>query len=508
MSKNKVELVDKHVESFNKDVLMNIDDNPVDLEVAIDDMQYNLGDRITVKKSKKNIEVYLDNQLEINISSKNIYRFCKYIITSLQNKDFCNDVIAGNEDFLVKDIWKKIVVENNKSTIDEVFDNFFSLFFDKVKDYCIKHYQYNNISKSSKEVKYICIKFDKNDDTNLHIVSWLQKLLFPVYLLSKFKGIVSPVVSYICNNIQEVCISIDKIKELVDTRVDSLWLSNDRTSLFRWFEVVCNVSKEIIKTRSYREIVNNTLISAYNVNSMPAYIISILDRHLYTTLLMPSEDSISYYNNVSCDIVSRNNKRRIESIAFDTAVMKYIIPFNKYIIDNGYISSEEIDIIVSNYKRNYQFLKYIIIPYITRCGFMYHQFTLSSRQIDIAIFLYILLQNYKMLEPFSKLFISKKVEDLTTRIPNESIINSIKTNGLHVNDEVNKYFIVSNIKKMVQEISGRYVNLLNNTTFDIFANDILTEYLNYINKIIYSPGLMKLSFGYLTISNSDKLRFI
>ena len=463
-----------------------------------------LGNRIQIFTSKKQVKISLDDKEVIVLYGKNIYRTQKYIIPALSSDhEFISNVIEGREDVFVK-LWQDVsLVSPTNTTIKEVVSAFVDLIGDIVYDYCKKKYFHSITENKKAESKYVSIKFDEKDNVNLHYISIMQKIFFPLYYMNKFRDGTEHVVTYICEKYPEVYCSIEKIKQLINTRVDMLSSSSDRSSLFKWYEVTYSTSREIIKLKCFKEIVNVTILSAFNVNSMPAYLISILDKYLYVMMLVASDESINYFGSMPSNLSSKNMRKKIDSIAFDTLVMKNVVPFNKYILDNNYITVEEIKLIRDLYDKTYHVLKYIIVPYITRCNFMYHQFTLSTKQIDVAIFLYILIKNHRNIESLSKLFISERVEGYN-RITNDIIINAKQ--NIHTNSEINQLFIRNNIKNFISECSGKYINRLNETTFEVHPNFLVQEYLNYINKIIYSPGLVKLSFGYLVIQNNSMFK--
>lgn len=459
-----------------------------------DEKTFHFGRSTVISCCGKNVSIKYNGEEICKLHTKNTYRLVKYILPALCSEDF-DDVAVKVEDICIS-IWKKLVISQPTNADMNIFINDY---VDKLKDivfeYCNNKHSKDNL-ETNKEVKYVSIQFDTNDNVVFHYISWLQKLFFPIYLMSKYKYFTETIAITACKGNEQMEKSLNKIKDLISVRIDMLFLSSDRTSLFRWLDATCGISREMIKVKSYNEIINTTFISAYNVRSMPAYIISILDKYLYIIMFTASDEGISYFSNVSCDLTSKGMRKKLDAIAFDAAVSKFIEPFNNYVVHEGYVQKEVVDIIKNNYLQNYYILKYLLIPYVTRIGFSYHQFTMSSKQVDVAIFLYILLKNHKVFESISKLFVSKKIEGVNKQYLNYD--NKVK-NNVHANNEINKYFVVNNLKKFAIEVCGRYQDLTNDQVYQINARNLIQEYLNYINKAIYSPGLTKLSFGNLNI---------
>lgn len=464
-----------------------------------DEKIFHFGRNTVIVCSGKNVVIKNKNEEVCKIHTKNVYRLVKYILPALCSDEF-DDVAVKIEDDCIE-IWKKLVITQPTNADMNLFvhENITKL-KDTIYSYCIETYS-QTVLETNKDTKYVSVQFDSKDNVAYHYISWLQKLFFPIYLMNKYKYFTEIIAIISCKDNKELEESLNKVKNLVSTRIDMLCLSSDRTSLFRWLDATCSISKEMIKVKSYNELINITFISAFNVRSMPAYIISILDKYLYIIMFTATDEGISYFTNVSCDLSSKGMRKKLDSIAFDSAILKFIEPFNNYVVQEGYIQKEHIDMIRENYISNYHILKYFIIPYITRISFTYHQFTLSNKQVEVAVFLYILLKNYKVFESISKLFVSKKLEDVNKQYI--SYDNKAK-NNVHVNSEINKYFVVTNLKKFAIEVCGRYQDLTNEQIYQVNSKNLIQEYLNYINKAIYSPGLTKLSFGNMNIKFMNK----
>ena len=416
------------------------------------------------------------------------------ILPSLLDEEFVEHVIQPNwQDIL--DLWKRLALEiPDLVNYKLLLDDYIRLLNKSIVKYASLKANINLDSKvedviSKNEVSGVSksrlVLFNADDNYHLHMISAIQKVLFPIYFMNKFtsKGL-EYAAERICsiNNAEE---TLSKVRYLCHMRVASAHAPAEKKAMFKWLEYQLTITPQIIEHETFKEVISSVIMSANKVTNMAGFIISVVDKIIFQQMMLSSMSDFMHHP-VDFELTEKTYRKKIESLVLDYASSKFLVPYINKCLNNGIVSKAVHYGIMKNYKLIYRHARYFLAPYVIKVGFSHHQLTMSNMQHYVMLALYVLMSKFD--KTVARYLVSKKLRQSTKYRITKNIA------GVQMADEKIKKFLQNNSHMLLQELSGDFEDCSNNTIWTSTPQEALNCYLSFI-KLIMPQNLAKIQFG-------------